>query len=59
MSNYGYARVSTLDQDLGIQCAALKAAGCKVVRAEKASGATAEPSCRCCSTSCSRATRQS
>jgi small multidrug resistance family-3 protein len=36
--HYGYARVSTLDQDLGIQHAALKAAGCKVVRAEKVSG---------------------
>jgi DNA invertase Pin-like site-specific DNA recombinase len=30
--------VSTLDQDLAIQRAALKAAGCGVVRAEKASG---------------------
>ena len=38
MPTYGYARVSTLDQDLGIQRAALRAAGCGVVRAEKASG---------------------
>ncbi len=35
MSLYGYARVSTLDQDLGIQRAALEAVGCKAIRAEK------------------------
>jgi DNA invertase Pin-like site-specific DNA recombinase len=36
----GYARVSTTDQDLSIQKATLKAAGCEVIRAEKRSGAT-------------------
>jgi DNA invertase Pin-like site-specific DNA recombinase len=34
----GYARVSTIDQDLGLQEAALKAWGCEIVRSEKRSG---------------------
>ena len=38
MSIYGCARVSTLDQDFSIQHAALRSAGCEVIRAEKASG---------------------
>jgi DNA invertase Pin-like site-specific DNA recombinase len=37
-TKYGYARVSTTDQDLSIQEAALKAAGCSIVRSEKVSG---------------------
>ena len=38
MSFYGYARVSTTDQDLSIQDTALRAVGCNVIRAEKKGG---------------------
>lgn len=38
MAIYGYARVSTIDQDLSLQRRMLKAAGCDVIRAETASG---------------------
>ena len=38
MASYGYARVSTLDQDLTVQRRVLRAAGCSVIRAEKKSG---------------------
>ena len=42
MARYGYARVSTIDQDLSIQFDALRAAGCEIIRAEKQSGTTTE-----------------
>lgn len=35
---YGYARVSTSDQDLTLQTQILRAAGCEIIRAEKGSG---------------------
>ncbi|WP_299656402.1 recombinase family protein [uncultured Jannaschia sp.] len=38
MPRYGYARVSTTDQDLTVQRAALSRAGCAVIREEKVSG---------------------
>ncbi|WID98157.1 recombinase family protein [Bosea vestrisii] len=42
MATYGYARVSTTDQDLAIQETALRAAGCEIVRSEKRSGTSTE-----------------
>ena len=38
MACYGYARVSTVDQDYSLQENALRAAGCEIVRGEKVSG---------------------
>jgi DNA invertase Pin-like site-specific DNA recombinase len=40
MATYGYARVSTLDQDPTIQEDALRKPGCDVVRSEKVSGSS-------------------
>jgi len=42
MTRIGYARTSTTDQNLAAQIAALKAAGCEVIREEQKSGASLE-----------------
>ena len=42
MAIYGYAPVSTDEQDTKVQIEALKAAGCTVIREEKRSGTTRE-----------------
>jgi len=42
MAKYGYARVSTTDQDLTIQREALEKAGCTIIRAEKVTGTKLE-----------------
>ena len=42
MASYGYARVSSTDQDLTLQREALEAAGCTIIRAEKVSGTSTQ-----------------
>ena len=42
MARIGYARVSSIDQDLDIQHAKLKAEGCAIIRSEKVSGGSRE-----------------
>jgi DNA invertase Pin-like site-specific DNA recombinase len=58
---YGYARISTIDQDLSIQHAALAAAGCTVVRSEKVTGTSTQgrEGWRRCFSFCAKATRWS
>jgi len=42
MARIGYARVSSIDQDLDIQVTKLKSEGCEIVRSEKISGGSRE-----------------
>jgi DNA invertase Pin-like site-specific DNA recombinase len=42
MALYGYARVSTIDQDLSIQEKLLREAGCDIIRSEKTTGNSLE-----------------
>jgi DNA invertase Pin-like site-specific DNA recombinase len=58
--NIGYARGSTLDQNLDLQMQVLRKAGCKKIFREKVSGASRErPEFQGCSISSGTATRSS
>ena len=59
MACYGYARVSTADQDCTLQEQALRAAGCEIIRAEKAwpPVVRAGLNWRCCWSFCGRGIR--
>lgn len=45
MARIGYARVSTLDQDLALQIERLRAESCEIIQSEKVSGASREGRC--------------
>ncbi len=42
MARIGYARVSTVDQDLQVQLERLRSEGCEIIRSEKVSGGSRE-----------------
>ncbi|MFN3721283.1 MAG: recombinase family protein [Rhizobium rhizophilum] len=42
MARIGYARVSTIDQDLNVQLERLRREGCEIIRSEKISGGSRE-----------------
>lgn len=42
MARIGYARVSTIDQDLQVQLGRLQVEGCEIIRSEKVSGGSRE-----------------